>query len=218
MTIIEAIIDFMTMIAKLIGAAGSMAVTGTRRRQMREYAVARGCNWRRDKRSLTKQLTFDLFRGKAGTAANVIELGSGEILFDFNYASGGGRPGSANYAPHIHTCLILPVSLIGPGVRIAPRVIESVQRVPFESEAFNKRFTVTSTDQLFASALVDQRMMAWLLDQPGTWRIEMRNGRILVSAPLVTVERLDEMQAFARGFRERIPAVVRSLRGTTEIA
>ncbi len=35
-----------------------------------------------------------------------------------------------------------------------------------ESEEFNRRFEVRSSDRRFALAFVDARMMRWLLDQP----------------------------------------------------
>jgi hypothetical protein len=46
-----------------------------------------------------------------------------------------------------------------------------MSEVTLESETFNRSFTVRSADPRFASALLDARMMAWLLDRSGEWGV-----------------------------------------------
>lgn len=48
--------------------------------------------------------------------------------------------------------------------------------IEFESEEFNRAFTVKCDDRRFANALIDGRMMAWLLEDRSRWGFEMATG------------------------------------------
>jgi hypothetical protein len=81
-----------------------------------------------------------------------------------------------------------------------------------ESDAFNRRFEVRAADRRFANALLDQRMMAWLLEQPIEVGFEIAAGRLLIfrrraSTSLDDVGRALEL---ADGFSQRVPSVVRA--------
>ncbi len=86
-------------------------------------------------------------------------------------------------------------------------------RVRFEVERFNREVTVLSPEAYFATALVTEEMMAWILDQaPVDVHFELAGNRAL------TWMDRDEVLAGARlavwaacEFRRRIPPVIGSL-------
>ena len=55
----------------------------------------------------------------------------------------------------------------------------------FESEEFNQRFQVTTTDRAFGYKLVDARMMAWLLDLEPGWHFEVGAYQALCYRPVI---------------------------------
>jgi hypothetical protein len=83
--------------------------------------------------------------------------------------------------------------------------------IEFESEDFNRAFTVRSPDRKFASDLVDARMIEWLLAHGEGFRFDVAGDRVLVSsrkrAPTDLVPLLGTMQ----GFIQHIPRVVFTL-------
>ena len=76
-----------------------------------------------------------------------------------------------------------------------------------ESEEFNRRFDVRAADRRFANALLDQRMMAWLLEQAPDSGFEIVDGRLMVFRARVTASLDDVARALelADGFSQRVP-------------
>ena len=57
----------------------------------------------------------------------------------------------------------------------------SFHDIEFESEAFNRAFTVKSADEKFANDLIDARMMTWLLANATDSWIELVSDQILLA-------------------------------------
>ncbi|GAB3948089.1 hypothetical protein GCM10029976_078540 [Kribbella albertanoniae] len=103
--------------------------------------------------------------------------------------------------------LSLPVAL--PPLTVSKdSVLPGVNDIELESQAFNERFRVQADDQRFASALLQPRLMAWLLQNPELqWHLA---GDALVSwgygevAPADILTRLEAMA----GVIDRIPPFV----------
>ncbi len=82
-----------------------------------------------------------------------------------------------------------------------------------ESDEFARRFRIRTEDRLFATAFLDQRMLAWILEQVPGWTLEVGGRWAMVSytdlgdasGPGAAVDVL-------RGFRARFPRVAASLR------
>ena len=87
----------------------------------------------------------------------------------------------------------------------------SFHDIEFESEAFNKEFTVRSPDQKFASDLVDQRMMAWLLEHASGHSFEVVVDRILCWRKKCDPVQITHLVGVTKGFKEQIPRVVYEL-------
>jgi hypothetical protein len=83
----------------------------------------------------------------------------------------------------------------------------------FELETFNRRFEVRSEDRRLASAVIDQRMIDWLLESDPALGFQLLHGWLLAWMPLLPPKELERALTMAEGFRERIPRAVWSLYG-----
>ena len=84
-----------------------------------------------------------------------------------------------------------------------------VKDIDFESEEFNREYRVSSHDPRFARALVDARMMRWLLDEAKHSVFELRGSTVLLYYLLFSDPRdLDWFLDRAIGFRDHVPRVV----------
>ena len=117
-----------------------------------------------------------------------------------------------------YTCVIAPVPSGWPYLSVVPERTASRLRSTFalpdietESEEFNRRFEVRSTDRRFALALLDPRMMRWLLEQVVDVGFEVLGGRQMLFRPRVTTSLDDLARAVELYDRllEQIPRVVR---------
>jgi hypothetical protein len=84
-----------------------------------------------------------------------------------------------------------------------------VEDIDFESEEFNRTYRVSSEDPEFARALVDARMMAWLLDEAKHSGFELLGSTALVYYFLFSDP--NDLEWFldrAIGFRDHVPRVV----------
>lgn len=86
-----------------------------------------------------------------------------------------------------------------------------VRDLQLESEDFNRAFDVRSGDPAFATALLDQRMMAWLLDVGPAFAFEVAWGWLLVAVALANPWQVEAGLELLVAFRERVPAVLSSL-------
>jgi hypothetical protein len=118
------------------------------------------------------------------------------------------------------TCLMISLGTSWPSLLIEPetgaaRLVGRVtlSEIEFESEAFNRAFTVRAEDPLFASAFVDGRMMRWLLELPtGRWGFQIVGDTLLCyrSPAVLPWELLGVLQT-GSAFIDRAPSVVGSL-------
>jgi hypothetical protein len=83
----------------------------------------------------------------------------------------------------------------------------------FELETFNRLFEVHSDDRRLASAVVDQRMMGWLLESDPALGFQLQHGWVLAWMPRLSPQELERVLTIAEGFHERIPRAVWSLYG-----
>lgn len=107
-----------------------------------------------------------------------------------------------------------------PSISVAPTGLPSIVRdavslddVDLESERFNRAFEVRTTDRAFASALLDARMMEWLLLQPPGAGFEVVAGKLMVFGPRLQASIDDLHRALRRfdGFLDHLPPVLSSL-------
>ena len=95
---------------------------------------------------------------------------------------------------------------------LLPPLVDGLVEIHTESEAFDDRFTIRCTDRRFGSALIDQRMIEWMLERDagytfevgGRWLAVGVHGRLDQSV----LERLVDVLGM---FTTHVPRVVRSL-------
>ena len=88
-----------------------------------------------------------------------------------------------------------------------------MQKMRFELEAFNRSVSVFSTDRYFANAMIDARMMEWLLAISQGPTIELSDRWVIawtLGRRKRTMRPVD-LLAVLRDFDERIPRVIPSL-------
>lgn len=88
-----------------------------------------------------------------------------------------------------------------------------LQRIEFEIEEFNRRFEVRSDDRRLASAVIDQRMIGWLLESDPALGFQLQDGWLLAWMPQLPPDELERTLTTVEGFHERIPRAVWSLYG-----
>ncbi len=116
------------------------------------------------------------------------------------------------------SCVMTPLPAWWPALLIARETLVAraaehitMDQVNTESEAFNRAFTVRSADERFANALLDARMMGWLLDRTDLGGIEVAGGRLLCYRPRLHPWELQPLLETALEFLDRVPAVTSSL-------
>ncbi len=88
----------------------------------------------------------------------------------------------------------------------------ALRDIELESETFNRAFEVRSTDPRFASAFLDARMMAWLLQEaPAGFGVEIVGSRLLVFVPQLRPWELGSLLVAVEAFLRQVPAVIASL-------
>ncbi|HOX08243.1 MAG TPA: hypothetical protein PK280_17750 [Planctomycetota bacterium] len=86
--------------------------------------------------------------------------------------------------------------------------------IDFESHEFSKRFYVQGADRRFAYALVDPRMMEYLLAHPG-WSLELDGAEVLLwDGARWDPDRFAPALDFLTGFLDRVPEHLRRELGT----
>jgi hypothetical protein len=83
--------------------------------------------------------------------------------------------------------------------------------IDFELEAFNRMFEVRSADPRFARALIDARMMEWLMNRSPLPGFEISGQWILAYRDQVQPWHIESVLELVHGFIDHIPTVVPSL-------
>src|SRR4051794_35670377 len=105
-------------------------------------------------------------------------------VFDFSYVDLDGD----RRIEHGFTCALAQHNGDWPPIRIAPEglLFRAMQKlglpdIDFESEEFNRAFTIQCPDRRFASALIDPQMMTFLLSTGGELVFETKGRFLLVT-------------------------------------
>ncbi len=195
-----------------------------RREEMAALAQSRGWTWTaRDDRwaSAFDGRPFGL--GHSRRATNVLQGdhdGRPMVAFDYRYSttetSSNGKGGTTTRTVHHPFSVItLRTSANFPNLEVGPegfftRMFDSVtgQDIDFEWEQFNRDFRVRCPDRKFASDVVHQQMMEFLVPHRDTaWAL--RGGTLIVArAGQHSIAQLDATLAFADGVVDRIPDFV----------
>ena len=118
------------------------------------------------------------------------------------------------------TCAATPVPAGWPDISIVPSRgagwvsdVVAGKGIEFELERFNRAFDVRCVDRRFAHALVDARMIEWLLGLPVGTGFEIAGGTLLARTPRGTWDDVATSLGTMAAFLDRIPPVVASVFG-----
>ena len=171
----------------------------------------------------TVDLPFALFRkGDSRGAENVLSgdaAGMRVRLFDYHFTEtstdGQGHASSSTYP---FSCAIAEIDADCPHLIVNQETLLSrfshhlgVHDIELESEEFNKRYLVASDDKKFAYAMIDARMMAWLMDEGGVCQYEVIGTLVLCFCKRVKPAEYENLLEVLRRFHSHVPTVVASL-------
>ncbi|HEY7478848.1 MAG TPA: DUF3137 domain-containing protein [Actinomycetota bacterium] len=120
------------------------------------------------------------------------------------------------------TCVLTPAPAGWPDLSVVPERLAARLRSTFalpdvrtESDAFNRRFEVRSDDRRFALALLDARMMEWLLEQLPGIGFEVLGGTLMVFRPRTSAsyDDLGKAVELLERLLEQVPRVTRAEHG-----
>ena len=86
--------------------------------------------------------------------------------------------------------------------------------IEFESDRFNRAFQVGCPDRKFATDVIDDRMMQWLLSIQEHWAFELCGPYLMCYTKRLKPLELTPLLGGLKAFRDHIPRVVWSLYGT----
>jgi hypothetical protein len=162
-----------------------------------------------------RSLPFDLLRprGTVQDVENVLEgtwRGEWVVAFEYRWATEDRE--------QRYSAAILPARPAWPRLLVKGETgLTRLARdaglgdVETEWEAFNRAFEVRAGDPRFATALLDARMMEWLMALEPRYGFEVAEGRLLAYRAQVAPWEIEQVLETALAFRERIPPVVGSL-------
>lgn len=188
-----------------------------RRRSMQDAAERLGLRFAQDDPFGLLDLPFSLFRftsASFGEVTNVLAGGWRDLqvrVFDYAYSR------TEHHVVRL-SCAMVAIPGGWPSLTIRPTTTLSSAvgeltgtEIGFESEAFGRAFDVRSEDRRFASALIDARMIEWLLELAPRAGFEIRGPWILAYRAQVQPSELEEVLSVLDGFIDRIPRAARSL-------
>jgi hypothetical protein len=194
-----------------------------RRRDLSALALNQGLDFSVQDPFATLDEPFSLFlRGDGRGVENVLwGVWNGLELRAFDYWYYEESTDSNGHTSRSYSrfdCALMLVDVLCPRLEIAEenlltRLADAMtfRDIAFESEEFNRRFNVRSDDVRFASALVDARMMAWLLGHGDGYAFELVGDRLLCWCRRVAPAEIVHLMGTAQAFRGQIPDVVKSL-------
>lgn len=176
----------------------------------------------------TVDLPFDLFRrGDRRRVENTLfgETGGMRVrLFDYYFIEDSSDAnGTSSSTTYPFSCALGEIEADCPHLALEKEgFLSSIARglgfhdIETESDEFNKAFKVSSEDRRFAFAILDARMMAWLLDEGGICQYEVVGPLVLCYIKKVKPPEYENLLEVLRRFRSHVPDVVPSLypRGT----
>jgi hypothetical protein len=172
-----------------------------------------------DLNASTAWLPFPMFgRARSGTENVVWERARGPEIRAFDYWYEYTAPDRPVTPKRRVTCAVVPLGSSARRLRVAPRDLDDglrsvigLREVRLELEEFNRRFTVSTDDERFAIAFLEQRMMEALLALPPGITVDVNEDTVLLSAQELPAEQVLRLYDAAVAISERIPRSLSSL-------
>jgi hypothetical protein len=171
----------------------------------------------------TVDLPFDLFhRGNRQSVFNMLSGDASGIrvrLFDYEYVVySTDAQGHSTSSTYRFSCALGEIDADCPHLVVEHEsLLSGLSRhlgfhdIEFESEEFNKAFKIQSDEKKFAFAMIDARMMQWLLDEGGACNYEVIGPLVLCYHNRVKPAEYENMFEVLRRFHAHVPSVVASM-------
>ena len=167
------------------------------------------------------RIAFQLFlKGDGREAINVMwrdtDDGHAYRVFDFAYyEEHKDEYGRVSKTYHRSSCALALVGSAWPDITVwraglLDKVFDAITKgdIDFESEEFNRLFSVHCSDRRFASALIDPQMLEFLLGTRGELSFELKGRWLLVWSEPVAPKFMPGLLRVAEEFVQHIPKVV----------
>lgn len=190
-----------------------------RRRSVMRWAHDRGEPFRSDLSLPVSLREVTSLRGLTieGGVANLVVLeveGTEILLFDrWRAAAAGYERAEWRTVSALRFPIDVPRLVVHPrrsGFRMADGDV-GLSSIGSEWGAFDRRFRILTTDRAAAVAIVDARLMAWILDGPRGITYEACGRWLVCSNRMGRVRDRDTLARVSVGFRDRLPRVSASL-------
>ncbi|MGH2679279.1 MAG: hypothetical protein ACRDG8_02165 [Actinomycetota bacterium] len=194
-----------------------------RRRQLQALASGHGLEYSLDDPFDTLDEPFSLLQAGEGRGVENVLWGDWQghevRAFDYwYYEETSDTKGHTTRTYSRFDCVMTLVDASCPPLQISEenlftRLADalSFRDIEFESQEFNRRFTVKGPDEHFATAFCDSRMMTWLLRHGDGYAFEILGDRLLCWCRRIAPAEMVHLLGAATTFRDQIPAVVSSL-------
>jgi hypothetical protein len=171
----------------------------------------------------TVDLPFDLFQqGNRRGVENVLsgeDAGVPVRLFDYYYQvrHSDGRGGTSTSTYRFSCCIgeidadcpHLVVEREGAFSFIARHL--GFHDIEFESDEFNRAFKINCEDKKFAFAMIDARMMQWLMEEGAVAEYETMGPLVLCYTDRCKPDEYENLLEVFRRYRAHVPSVLASL-------
>lgn len=190
-----------------------------RRRMLASAATSRGLPFRirpHIPRSMKALPSLSDARAFGADAWNLIAFPGAPVVLTFDrrvtpedaYGSPGWVASAACRIP-----FEAPRLIVEPRPVVATDPLGPLRIRASESDRFGQRYRIRTEDPLFETAFLDQRMLAWMLDQSDVLTYEVGGGWAMVTHDdLRDPGELERSVDLLRGFCARIPPIASSIR------
>jgi hypothetical protein len=194
-----------------------------RREAFRAFALQHGLQYAEGDPFDLVGWPFSLFRRGDGRGIENVMWGDwkGQPMQAFDYwyyTETTDSQGRRSRSYHRFSCALVDVPASFPHLEIGREGLFTrladhlgMEDIEFELPEFNRRYNVKAKDRKFAYELLDNRMLAWLVDFDQGLAFEVVGNRVLAYGPRVKPPGLLGLIATAAMFRDHIPRVAWTL-------
>jgi hypothetical protein len=204
-----------------VGVYYSWQAKQKRRQALAAFALQHSLQFSaEDVERLDRQYPFPLFNlGNGRGCENVIagrwqDVGMREADYWYYTETSNGKGGTSRQYHHF-SVIVVDLAAFLPDVSIGRENVLTrladhlgLEDIEFESEQFNRCFNVKAKDREFCFKLIDDRMMAWLLNAGDKLCVEVSGPNALLYCGRLPVERVTNLFYAAKGFVDHIPRLV----------
>jgi len=215
---VDALIVVLAVLVVTGSGAGYLHLKRKRRAELAAFAAQQGLQYSPGDPVGLVDPSFPLFQMGDGRGCENVLWGSWRGLplaeGDYWYYTRDSR-GGRTYHHYSVVVVTLEHDVFVPYVSITRQSLLTsigdhlgLEGISFESEAFNRMFTVRAEEREFAFKLIDEQMMQWLLSTEVRLGYQVLGGKVLVYGHRLAPAALIPILGSAKAFHDHIPHLV----------